>query len=236
MWIVLCDPGDRSALWAATGLRSRRLSPVEVITPAELVYGPRNEYRIRNGVGDLQVTLGDGRKVDSSRVRGVLNRMTVVPSQHLRHARQADRAYALEEWSALVVSWLASMTNVINSPHPLGLCGQTRHPSEWAKLAGEAGLDSRYIHGRLTGPTTEHSAVVVLDDAAFGPATTGDIGAACVRLASLAGTRLLGLWLSGRDGPAMTLVAATPLPDLRVGGESLLDELAERLSVRSRAA
>jgi hypothetical protein len=56
---------------------------------------------------------------------------------------------------------------------------------------------------------------------------------ACRRLADLAGDDLLGIEVAPPDDGRREFVAATPVPDLRAGGEPLLDALALALGGES---
>jgi hypothetical protein len=67
--------------------------------------------------------------------------------------------------------------------------------------------------------------VVVVEGEALGVGLPAAVRAGCVRLAELAGATVLGVEL-GVDG---RVTSATPLPDLRHGGERGLDLLAAAL-------
>lgn len=221
MWLILCEPYDRAAIWVYQRLRARGDVPTELVTPAQLVYAPRTKHWIASDDAGLEIVLADGRRIASSEVTGVLNRMVHLPTDHLGAVQQSDRAYAMEELSALVVSWLACLRNVINEPHPLGIGGHDRHPTEWARLSRDAGF--RLGHLRAGAG----SMCLVLDNEIFGPPTPPRSARACARLAAMSDTRLLGVLLDATSGD---FVAATPLPDLRVGGPPLLDALSGRWS------
>jgi len=71
---------------------------------------------------------------------------------------------------------------------------------------------------------------VVLGDRVFGPSFPPEIRAACLRLAQLSKTTLLGIeFTASASGNVWTFAGATPMPDLRMGGEPLLNALAEEL-------
>lgn len=64
----------------------------------------------------------------------------------------------------------------------------------------------------------------------MGPALPRETRESCLRLAQLAETRLLGIELvSDTSSNSWTFAGATPMPDLRIGGEALLDALAAEL-------
>lgn len=233
MWLLLCNAHDRSALWAAGRLRARGIEPLLVLTPELLHYSRRWEHRLDpDGSSSVAFTLADGREVNGQDVRGVLNRIPAVSSHLLAHLVETDRAYAQQEWTAFHMSWLASLrVPVLNLPVAEGLCGAWRHGSEWAWLAMRAGLDAgEYVHAsgasrqRPRDPSTL-ATVLAVDGRGFGP-VTDDIADACAHLGALAGTRVLGVDLERQTG---AFVSASPLPELRAGGEHGLDALARAL-------
>ena len=83
---------------------------------------------------------------------------------------------------------------------------------------------------RIVPDTTPTTMVVTLGDRVFGPPLPPQISAGCVQLAQISKTPLLGIELTIGQSPALwTFAGATPIPDLRLGGEPLLDELARKL-------
>ena len=233
MWLLLCNSNDRSALWAARGLRARGIDPLEVLTPELLHYSRRWEHRLEpDGRTSLALTLADGREIDGGGVRGVLNRIPAVPSHLVAHLVETDRDYAQQEWTALHMSWLSSLhVPVLNLPVSEGLCGAWRHASEWAWLAMHAGLaPGDYVQtSAASGPAARDfpavRTVITVDSRGFGDVSE-DVADACAHLAALAATRVLGVDLDRDTG---RFVTASPLPDLRAGGEAMLDGLARAL-------
>ena len=139
--------------------------------------------------------------------------------------------------SASSMSWLASLpVPVLNLPVIEGLCGAWRHQSEWVWLAGQAGLDAGdYVQqvasdappSRKAEPAVPHlRTVIAIDGRGIGEQVTDDVADACGRLGALAGTRILGVHLHPQSG---TFISASPLPDLRAGGERVIDALASAL-------
>ncbi|MEU8619028.1 hypothetical protein [Streptomyces sp. NPDC048623] len=258
MWLVLCDARDEAAHWAAAGLRERELDPVELVDAGTLARTERSTHRIEeervrrqdradpdrtggvDAAGDgarFELTLPDGRILESDAVRGVVNRLTFAPVHHLHFASLADTAYAMAERDALVLSWLQCLAPVmVNRPSPLGLSGTLRSGAEWTVLAAAAGLAVSPM--RLTDNTRDEPAMgrpptrtlVVLGDDVYGlhggEALDG-LSPACVSLARSAGADLLGVHLEpdehARHGARFA--GATLLPDLRIAGASMLDGL-----------
>jgi hypothetical protein len=237
VWLLLCNSTDRSALWAASRLRERGLQPLIVLTPELLHYSFHWEHRLRrDGVSTVAFTLADGRRIDGRSIDGILNRVPVVPAHLLQHLVEADRAYAQQEWTALHMSWMAALgVPVLNLPVMEGLCGAWRHRSEWAWLAGQAGLDVdvyvQAVPSAAAPAETDREAppvrtIIAIDGRGIGGHLDEGLADACGRLGVLAKTRILGVDL---DAQTAAFVSASPLPDLRTGGEPLIDALASAL-------
>lgn len=238
MWLVICAAQDLEALWAARGLKRRGFEPLEVVTTEALAYNSRLVHRIRSGATSTVILLADGRTIDSAAVRGTLNRLHALPDQHLSKATEADREYAQQELFGLFLSWLHGLPGpVLNRPTPWGLCGAWRQPSQWAWLAGWAGLPvmpyrlgDAIAASPLSVPPGSHVRhVVLLDGHCWGADLPAPIKAACARLCTLSDTRLLGLDLAVTPTGEWFLIGARPLPDLSAGGEPFLDALAAAL-------
>ncbi len=244
MWLIACNPGDVAALWAARRLAERGLAPLEVVSAEALAYSLRVEHRLGAGPPSVRLELADGRRVASDEVRGFLNRLTYPPMDHLGVAPEAERDYAIQEVSAFFLSWLTGMPGpVLNRPVPFGLAGPNLDPLQWLALAARAGLPtparratSRRQHGaEPAGWVAPASSVVVACGALYGtplPATTAE---SCLRLAGLSGTDILGVELRRDAGGQLEFAAAQPLPDLRIGGEPLIDGLAAALAPGAEA-
>lgn len=230
MWLVLCSPADRPALRAACGLRDRGLSPLAVVSIEALLLAPVWEHRIgRDGTASSFVRLHDGRTIDGGAVAGVLNRIAELPA--LTAGTGRDRDYIQQERVALLLSWLSSLRNVINDAAPQGLAGPWLAPAYAQWLAARAGLEvfpDRYRmvpHGAGPHAGLTRVSLVVLDGGVFGPPVPEPVRRACAAFARLADTRLVGVDLA-RSTAGWVFAAATPMPDLSIGGPALLDALA----------
>jgi len=243
MWLVLCGSTDLPALWAYRGLQSRGLSPLELVSTELLLYNRRCVHRVGSHGASVEMTLADGRTIDSATTRGVLNRLLSVAPDDLITAHPDDRDYATQEQFAYFLSWLSSLpAPTLNPPTPQGLSGQWRHAAEWTWLALQAGLAvvpyAQSARGLAANPATaaEYAtgATIGLTVLVIGPHVVGDdvpddLAAACRRLAALARTPLLGVDFAVHRTGTHQFVQATPWPDLRVGGEQALDALASAL-------
>jgi hypothetical protein len=154
-----------------------------------------------------------GRVVPERDIRGVLVRRSWVFEGELGHIAADDREYVASEMSAFLQSWLAHLEcPVLNRPCGLSLCGPAWRPQQWARAARRAGLPAADVR-RAPGPAGFDLTVdlTVVGERCFGAASRAH-AAAAVRLASLAGTGLLGVRLRG--GPEPAFVAATATPSL----------------------
>jgi hypothetical protein len=245
VWVVLCETNDLPALWAYHGLSERGIAPLELITGDDLLCGLRWRHQIGRGGAEIDITFSDGRTIRGSAISGALNRLVSAPAAYLS-AVPADRDYAAQEFFALFMSWLHCLPGtVLNRPTSQGLSGHWRHRSEWAVLAARAGL--RTLPYRMTsrevapdlwldgsppnGGTIRN--VIVMEGHVIGAPPLPDVVAGCRRLAELSRTGLLGIDLIRDPDGSWLFAAATPQPDLRVGGIPLLDTLATLLGWRS---
>jgi len=245
MWLVLCSRADVSALWAYEGLKRRAIAPLELVLSEELAGATLFEHRLdANGV-QLEIGLADGRVLSSRHIRGTLNRLIAPSPDLIRHAVATDLEYAQAELYACYLSWLHGLPGiVINRPHPLGLCGAWRHPSEWACRAADAGLSvkpyrqsadatSIPIQGALDSSMMRIN-VIALGDQIFGASVPAGVASSCSRLAQEAGVELLGIELLTNNLGEWLFADATPIPALNIGGEPFLERLADVLTEGSR--
>jgi len=241
---MICSAQDASALWAYNGLRARGLNPFELVTAEMLTTSARWEHTVGVDGANFNVALADGRVINNRNVHGVVNRLTHVPLQHLAGA--PDFEYAQQEYTALFMSWLKTLpAPIFNGVQSQGLSGAWRHASEWVWMAAQSGLptasysqtsdddiDETKQFRRILPEGTPTTMVIALGDHVFGPTLPPHIADACKALARLAQTPLLGIELTvGPSHRLWTFAGATPTPDLRLGGEPLLNELARRLYV-----
>lgn len=238
MWMVLCDSDDLSALWAAQGLKSRGLQPLEIITPEMLVYNRQFLHHLTTFQRISQIVLADGRVINSGAICGTLNRLQFLPLAHLKGVTATDRLYAEQELYALFLSWLNCLPDpVLNRPTAQGLSGAWRHQSEWIWMASQAGLATMlYCQGdKDTAPLPQFPSVkhtiTVVNDTCFGSVVPPTVASGSVRLGELSQTSLLGIDFQITSDGNWIFLNAQPLPDLRLGGEDLLDFLSTILKL-----
>jgi hypothetical protein len=242
MYFVFCSATDAAAVWACEGLGRLGLAPVTLVTDGLLALSADWSHRLGAAGVETRFTLPAGRCFDSREVRGVLNRLLSPPTALVAQSVPQDRDYAQQELTALYLSWLHALpVPVLNRPTPQGLSGRWRHGSEWAAAAHRAGFrvppfrqgaasppDAGYRSMAPPGAQVRH--VVVVGDEVFGAGVPQCTRDACLQLARQCETPLLGIDLYATEDPAdWAFAAATPLPDLRVGGEPLLHRLASLL-------
>jgi hypothetical protein len=243
MKLVLCSSNDVSAHWAFNGLKRRGVDGLEIVYSESLPFSLTWEHRLNDRGAMIRITLPDGRLIDGDEVDGMLNRMMMVPALPAHHSPDAD--YANQEFSALFLSWLYSIPGpVINRATPQGLCGQWRHISEWVWLAGRAGLpvqpyrqsssdqiNEMITERRLFPYGTPTRTLIAVNDVVCGAELPLEAQNGCTRLTRLAGTSLLGIELAQTQKQDWVFAGATPMPDLRYGGEAFLNQLASALGV-----
>jgi hypothetical protein len=258
MILVLCEEADQSALWAAEAMR-RRGKALAVVTGADLAAAERWEHTVGAAGADCELRLAGGARLRGRDVAAVFNRLAFVPSAWQRRFGGPDRDYALLEMHAFYLSWLHALPGPkLNAPTPQGLCGNQRHPSAWTALAARAGLPVRPFRqtsdddpsliwqtagwnntswqgsswDAATAPTANaHATLHVIGDRVIGPGVLADRhGAACRRLAQLAGVMLLGIDFAPAVDGSWQMTRASLLPDLISGGEALADALTAALS------
>ncbi len=237
MVLVLCEEADLAAAWAGERLRLRGVD-VQIVTGADLAAAGRLEHRIGRAGATFELELADGRRLSGRTVRGVLNRLSFLPSACLRRIGGPDREYAAQEFYALYLSWLHSLQGpLLNAPTPQGLCGNWRHPSSWIALAAQVGLPALpYRQSSRDDPAARWQAAaspapatvfVVGGRIVAEPAVHREFDEPCRRLADAAGAKLLGVDFASATDGRWRFMGASVMPDLMRGGEPLADALAE---------
>lgn len=143
--LVLCPIHDRSAVRVYCALRKRLgTDAVELVSGEELALAPRWSHALDSGSVGTELTLADGRQIESDRVGVVFQRIQQLDMPQFEGSKPDDREYAVTEMQALLLSWLAGLScPVVNRAGPRGLCGADRSRLEWMKLAAAAGLPTR---------------------------------------------------------------------------------------------
>jgi hypothetical protein len=232
-YAVLCGPEDDSALWAAGRLRDRGV-PLRVVTTEELVYAPSIRYATTRAGATTRVRLADGTVLGAG-LRGTLNRVVRIPSAHLGTSTPAEREYVLQELHAVLVSVLHAWPGVVvGRTDPRGLSGAWWRPAEWMVAAGRAGLvGAGYRSGGTDEPPPVRT-VLVVEGQVVAPAgvdVPSDVAAGCRALADRHGGGVLGVDF-GVDRGVWAFRGATPWPDLRPGGDAVVEALQRALAAR----
>ena len=249
-YLVLAEDADEVAQWAWEGLQRRLGGEVALVTPADLAFAHELTYSWDGRSERSSIRLDDGRTIDGAGVRGVLNRFSTVYTAHWRRLGQQDAGYAESEIHAAVLVWLASLGDVVtNPPTPYWLGGPYLRPQVWrahAALLGipvapvresagtlardpdEIDVQRQYVDEGLAdtlGTLTSLRQVVVHRDGAYGDPSP-ELAAWGRALAAQVGVPLLGLDVGRTHDGAELLADVTVQPDLRLGGEALLDSIA----------
>jgi len=247
MIVILCHPGDLSALWLAGSMRELDAA-VELVTVEELVYSRRIVYRLSDSGSSGSIVLADGRTLRPEMIAGLVNRVSYVPTQHFANALQTDRAYAEAELSAFLLAWINGVAGrVINPPVPFALGGAAFTLPALMHFAAMAGLPTCGYRasaeprdqGRPPPPPTH--AAVVFDGRTYGTLLPRALLDGCRRFAALTGAALAQIQFhrsAGENGEAhagFRFVGASPAVDFRLGGKPLARDLA-RAFARSMAA
>ena len=209
---------------------------MEIVTAEELVFSTSARHRLGRASVESDFVLPSGRRLAFDQLQGTLNRLAIVPENHLSRAGPSDRIYAVQELHALFTSVLYGLPGrVLNRAGPRGLCGPWLSPAEWMAQAGRAGLpiEPYLVRGGAPIPDlvlpAERVVYVVGDAVVIVPSHPGEPPAAiaegCRALALGCGVELLGVDFAALSHGPWTFVGASPMPDLRPGGEALLDAL-----------
>ena len=244
MWLMLAEPGDDAAVWAAEGVQQRGVGPVLVVSGQELVAWTAWEHRLDQGGVRTRLRLPDGVEVQETQLRGVVNRLSGFYLPPAGVASSGDGDYAACERNALLLSWLVSLRcPVFNRPSPIGGLGGYRSLGGWRHLAHRAGLRLLPLIQSSDRPEEagdgwgtgagQHCTVFVVagqviadGDEQWDQATK----AGCARLAQLVGPGVLAVQFVCPGGQDPLFCWATQQGDLRLGGSPLLDILASELT------
>jgi len=255
MWLILCSTMDVSALWAYECLKQRGLPSLELVTAENLANASRWEHRLSGSNTEIKITLADGRRIEGAQIRGVLNRLHAPSELAIQRSVPSDRPYAQAEMQAFYLSWLHALPGaVINRPTPIGLCGPWLHPSEWTMRACRAGLrtpvyrqsahDAKQAGRQHCRPAAAERSPMrslialrgqILGNEAFGGTVPPHVAKSCANLAEQVETELLGIDLALDESGQWSFAGATAAPDLRRGGQPLLEHLAQILLEGARS-
>jgi len=246
MYLILCSSSDASALWAHNGLQCMGVSPIVLLTPETLSGMNFWEHRVGNS-GTRTSFSSPGYGISDHTLKGVLNRLTGPPQTVFSQVAPDDRDYGLQELNAFYLSWLSSLScPVFNPATPQGLAGRWFHASELVILAHQAGLATPDYRQSAADPpergfqplapmAAPGKRVIVFEDEVFGADSSGveippELRRCCCDFARRCRTPLLGIDFFPTPASPWTFSHATPAPDLRVGGEPLLQALARGFS------
>jgi hypothetical protein len=210
------------------------MAPVLHLTIGDLLGSTTWVHTVGNDGAGFTARLADGTELESRNVAGVVNRLGFIPPTYTAPMVEADREYVLHELNAFFLSWLHSVDcPILNPPSSRGLAGAWRPASEWASLAAKAGLGHMPLTS--TGPepnppwsdgSLPHRTAITVDGEIVDDGLDEETRQACLRLADLASTPLLGIEFIVGDGGDLVFAGASPQPRLPVAGEAIIDALA----------
>lgn len=250
MWLILTDTGDPEGPWLADGLGPRLPGPIVHLTGRDLVDGCRWEHRFdHHGEWFRLYTLG-GVIVDNRNVRGVINRLRVLPTGNGLHRRFASRGDGTHDASAMLLSCLSTFTcPVLNPPGAHGVSGDQRSPQEWSGLAQRAGFHPLTALAGQPSHEARRGRAPASEEAVHGlpsrqllvvgarilnqrdePPLPEEVNACCRRLAVFARSPLLSIQLVQGTGTGWLFRAADSHPPLLSGGITALDAIAAALA------
>jgi hypothetical protein len=249
MWLILTDTGDPEGHWLADGLSPRLPGPIVHLTGRDLVEGCRWEHRFDDQGEWFRLYTATGVVVDNRNVRGVINRLRVLPAGTGLHRRFVSRGDEIRDTGAMLLSCLSTFTcPVLNPPGAHGVSGDQRSPREWAGLAQRAGFRSPDAGtasiGRERTPDLSHAweagirglpmrQLLVVGQRILShrdeSALPEGVAACCRRLAAFARCPLLSIQLVQTSVDEWTFRAADAHPALLPGGIAVLDAIAAAL-------
>jgi hypothetical protein len=248
MLLVVCGLEDESALWFARRA-AQSGADCRIVTTEALSYARGFLHRLDNGEVHTVLRLADGARLVDSEISGVLNRAIQAPAAAWQLAAPAERDYATMELHACTLSWLHALPcQVRNRPEPDCLAGPLRHPFVMVGAAHASGLPCPEVRFDTTGPLGPADALllaaaqaagpqarpvhlVCLDGAVPGCELPEPVAAGIAAFAAQIGadTALLGIdFFAGAGG--WWFAGASPLPDLRAGGDALCQRLLDLLA------
>jgi hypothetical protein len=226
--VILAEPADSGALWLRAQLDRRLTAPVEIVTPAKLVYARSIVHRLASTQTESRFELGDGTTLRASELRGIVNRLAAVPTAHLAGAAAAERDYAATELHAFLLGWMASLEcPLLNPPAPENLAGPSHSPLSALHFAALSGLpcprtrvaaDAPGPPAPATGRLVRH---FVLDGQVIGSPLPAGLRDAMIMFARLWGARLVQIETACQDG-RHEFVAASSVVDFPAGGDALV--------------
>ncbi|HEY0945803.1 MAG TPA: hypothetical protein VGD81_11065 [Opitutaceae bacterium] len=250
MWLILTDNGGAEGQWLVDGLGARLPGPIVQLTGQDLVDGCRWEHRFDARGEWFRLYTATGAVVDNRNVRGVINRLRVLPAGQPPRRRNASEPESSHDTGAMLLSCLSALTcPVLNPPGAHGVSGDQRRASEWTALAQRAGF--RCLPGlpaptgglpppgtppawddHIRGLPPRHLLVVgqrILprDDSTL---LSEDVAACCRRLAAFARCPLLGIQLIRTAAGGWLFRSADSHPNLLSAGLPVLEALAATLA------
>ncbi|GHO68395.1 hypothetical protein KSC_072870 [Ktedonobacter sp. SOSP1-52] len=226
MLLIVAHRWDTSARrlaqrWTDAGHRAGLLTSADLLTP---------HWQFVTGQALTSTACIAGERVAGEEISGVLMRLASISARELPELAEQDRAYAADEMTAFLRSWLTELScPLLNRPTAVSLAGPAWRHERWLAAAARIGIPvvPLYKQAVALGTRTSEPATDLEPGAqpAEGTAQITVIGEQCLSdgdpslqsqarlLARVAGVELVTLHFSGAERGA-AFVAADTWPDI----------------------
>ena len=219
MHVVVASRNDPAAQALAARWASRHGCEVALLTGADLSVAG---WSHRVGAPDQSVAVLEGRRIRPGDIDGVLTRLAYVAPDELPHIAEGDRAYAAQEMTAFLLSWLSSLAcPVLNPPWPDCLAGPGWTQEKWLLSAERIGIPVQPLTrlvvwedepAPLPGPSAPLARASVAGRDCFGDVDPA-LAEHALRLAGASGARLLNVYFTSARADAR-MVGVDLWPDV----------------------
>ena len=113
---------------------------------------------------ETSIQLANGKSLQIGKATVIFNRIHFAPMLHFTNSEEVDRHYAEMEMTALWLSWLQSLSDLlINKPSPRNLAGPGFSRAEWIANAMKVGISSViFEQDSQSEPNKFHSSISML--------------------------------------------------------------------------
>lgn len=223
MNLILCHSCDKDAIWLY--LELKKLDAEVFMLAAEQVFMAAEWTQVLTSDSDDYVLDVNGFPAfRSGDISFLLNRTQLVEPPLWKLASEKDRNYVRSELTALLTSWLWQVKQqalVLNPFVGYNLCGVSWSNEQWTSAAYEAGFKN-VASAREQQYGKPPAMCLVIEDTCLGLPIDYETEKRCFRLAKLAQSPLLEIYLQGDE---QNFSWATPFPALRKYGYELVSTI-----------
>jgi hypothetical protein len=239
LYLFVIHSSDLPAIWLYRNLRKQGFDAIELITIDQLVNNRKLTVSLDDGKASFILDLFDGRRIDSSALYGLINRIQYLPFQIHEMFSTSDKEYVLCELQAIYTFFMSTFRyDVFNNVTTAGFNGRNRQKEEWLILASDSGFytpnltRNRYgvrISYDMNSLHSIRSILVYNGKCFYKPKTIQDeILQKCCEMQMRSGEKLLGIQL-GRIKDKLYFINADTYPDFQLGGDDFINKLKEDL-------